>query len=143
MNPQRPLMFRIHPKRPPLQVLEPRRPGFDPNDIRPHLSVYFEGIWKKDPRGIGSHKVGINKSEIRVSAGSYGTTVRTAGDVKNFVRRLRPEEAAELDEIDGQLAELQARRRAVMEKAWQRGHVVTLTELREVAEKRHAKKVSP
>ncbi len=61
---------------------------------------------------------------------------RTAAGVKAVLRRLRPEEAAQLDEIDAQITEAQERlaalrkeREAKVKEAWTRAHVVRLAEV--------------
>lgn len=62
----------------------------------------------------------------------------TAEGVKGVIRELRPQEAEELDAIDAEVAELerrlgtlQTRRREVLQAGFQKGHVVTLKQVRE------------
>jgi hypothetical protein len=131
---QRPILFRFPRFRAPLQTEEPLRPGGPRNILRVNLSVRYESTWKRAPDGIGSVRAGFDKSALHVTTGVYGTTVRTAEDVKRVIRRLRPQEAVELDMLDEQIRVLQQRRRDVANQAWAKAHVVTLSELREVAE---------
>lgn len=65
----------------------------------------------------------------------------TAAGVKAKLRRLRPQEAARLQEIDDDiertrqhLKELGEVRKLVLREAFERGHVVTVAELRQAAE---------
>ena len=60
----------------------------------------------------------------------------TAEGVKSVLRRIRPQEAEQLDAIDADIAQLQAeldalkeRRKQALHTAWQRGNVVRLKEL--------------
>lgn len=61
---------------------------------------------------------------------------RSAAGVKAVVRRIRPQEAAELARIDEDIAEVQERletlrrqRREALASAWQRAHVVRLADV--------------
>lgn len=65
----------------------------------------------------------------------------TAAGVKAVLRRLRPQEVAKLAEIDAEVERLKARikelgqqRQATLREAFERGHVVTVAELRQAAE---------
>lgn len=65
----------------------------------------------------------------------------TAAGVKAVLRRLRPQEAARLQEIDAEVEQLKARikelgqqRQTTLREAFERGHVVTVAELRQAAE---------
>lgn len=98
--------------------------------VRPHLkTTKFEdrGIF----RFVTEQKTEPNAFDIAVP-GRF-VTVRSAGDVKAHLRRIRPQEASELDEIDRQLAALHALRRAKQVEAWRKGHVVTFKEIGEWA----------
>jgi hypothetical protein len=61
---------------------------------------------------------------------------RVAADVQTVLRRLRPQEATELDAIDAEIVQLQTalaaakeRRKAALSKAWTRANVVRLHEV--------------
>lgn len=61
---------------------------------------------------------------------------RTAAGVKKAVRRIRPEEAAVIDEFDAQIAALEEQilalremRKVAVSEAWSRAHVVRLKEI--------------
>jgi cell division protein FtsB len=69
----------------------------------------------------------------------------TAAGVKAVLRRLRPQEASRLNEIDAEVELLKARikelgqeRQLVLREAFERGHVVTVAELRQAAEDKSA-----
>jgi len=72
----------------------------------------------------------------RSSAGAVAYTSSNAAGVKSVLRRLRPQEAEELDALDREIAELQQqlgqvrnRRMEVIQRAWASGHVVRLQEV--------------
>lgn len=83
---------------------------------------------------------GVNKARLNVGVAGYGTTVTDADGIHAFLRRIRPQEAEELDAIDTEILALREKRKAVQERAWRAGHRVTWKELREWAEKREARR---
>lgn len=86
---------------------------------------------------IDTGRVLTKELEIRGGAHHDVTRLaRTAAAVKSVVRRLRPEEAAVLDEIDTEIAavtarlkELRSQRAAAVQAAWTKAHVVRLAEV--------------
>jgi hypothetical protein len=82
--------------------------------------------------------VGIDKSQIQWTPPKMSAVTKTAATaegVKSVCRRLRQQEAAELDAIDAEIADLheklkdaKARRMAAMRKAFNNGNVVRLAE---------------
>lgn len=64
----------------------------------------------------------------------------TADGVRKFIRRIRPQELARLAEIDAQIAELERQRNSLVKEAWAKGHVVTLTEVKEKADALQSKR---
>lgn len=83
-------------------------------------------------RGTGR----FNRERIHLRAGKFGTlSIERAPDaVKRHLRRLRPQEAERLDEIDADIERLQAERRELMATAWAKGHVITLKEITDMAD---------
>jgi hypothetical protein len=53
--------------------------------------------------------------------------------IDSRLRRLRQQEAEELEKIDAEIHELRTRREALIKKAWIKGNVVTVKELTERA----------
>ena len=89
----------------------------------------------------GTGRIDRRKLDIRSSqVSSYVFRVAaTAGGVKSVLRRLRPQEAEQLDAIDADIARLQAQldalkeqRKQALHTAWQRGNVVRLKELEDL-----------
>lgn len=102
-------------------------------------------------------RVGMNAKKMDLWAGhknlhnAYGSKVdqchigeidRTAASLKSAVRRLRPQEAELLKEIDAKIKEavavvttLRGERKALMSEAWTKAHVVRLAEIEPLEEK--------
>lgn len=90
-----------------------------------------------------SQVVGINKARLAIRLdGEYLHDIpATKAEVDKHVRRMRPQELAGLNEIDAEIEEAQRRLGQLRRKrvdflhdAFQKGHVVTVSELRERAE---------
>jgi hypothetical protein len=93
-----------------------------------------------------AHSIGtgrIDRRKLDISSpqiSSYVFRVAASADgVKSVLRRLRPQEAALLDEIDSDIEQLQAqldalreRRKETLHTAWQRGNVVRLKEVEDL-----------
>lgn len=77
------------------------------------------------------------RSDGRKGGSNVSTQVeKSAAGLKTAVRRLRPEEAARLDEKDAEIAAalervvaLRAERSEIVREAWRRAHVVRLSEI--------------
>jgi len=89
------------------------------------------GIGKFDRTKLDIRSPQISSYVFRVAA--------TADGVKAVLRRLRSDEAADLDLIDAEIEDLQAqlaalkeRRKQVIELAWHKAHVVRLIEVERV-----------
>jgi hypothetical protein len=89
----------------------------------------------------GTGRIDSRKLDIRSpQVSSYVFRVpATAEGVKSVLRRIRPQEAAALDAIDQDIADLQARLDALRERrkdalhaAWQRANVVRLKEVEDL-----------
>lgn len=71
--------------------------------------------------------------------GSIGYRVQlTREAIDGQLRHVRPQELAELERIDEKIALLQVQRREAVERAWQKGHIVTKAELEQRANARLA-----
>jgi hypothetical protein len=68
--------------------------------------------------------------EIRTSS-AYLRVDSTPAGIKEKFRRLRPQEAELIDQIDSEIAAINARRQEIINQAWTRAHVVTVKELKE------------
>lgn len=77
-------------------------------------------------RGTGKFDKSI--FTIRVDNNIFSCPATHEG-VKSVLRRLRQEEAVELDQIDAQLSALRERRIDLLKAAWNKGHVITVKEL--------------
>ncbi len=74
----------------------------------------------------------VDKSYLYLLSYGHGYTVRANhDDIKRKIRRLRPEEAAQLDTLDEEMSVLRERRVELLKTAWQRAHTVTIKELTE------------
>jgi hypothetical protein len=73
--------------------------------------------------------------QIEIDRVSYRPITKQTGEVldKRKLRRLRPEEAIQLDALDDEIAALRIRRAELLKVAWQHGHTVTVKELVEKA----------
>lgn len=87
----------------------------------------------------------FDKTYAAVAAtGTYSEPVRmTQDDVKSKIRRIRPEEAEELNKCDEEISRYEAAitnlrtiREKLLAKAFAKGHCVYLNEVREAAESR-------
>jgi hypothetical protein len=93
---------------------------------------------------VGTGRIDRRKLDIRspqVSSFVFRVTA-TAEGVKSVLRRIRPQEAEQLDDIDAQIVSLEAqlaglrdRRKATLHVAWQRGNVVRLKDIKELLPK--------
>ena len=52
---------------------------------------------------------------------------------RDYIRRIRPQEAERMDELDAQIRKLQDERTALNTEAWNKGHVVSLAEMKRLA----------
>lgn len=77
----------------------------------------------------GTGRYVMSKFSILVNRYTAHTMPSTHEAVRAFIRKLRPEEAAELDRIDDAITALREQRREVVMRAWARGHAVTVKEL--------------
>lgn len=85
---------------------------------------------------------GWDRSWLVVHAGYVARTVPASAEgVKSIIRRLRDQEAAKLEAIDQRIAELEealskarAGREEALREAWRKGNVVTLAEVKAVAD---------
>jgi hypothetical protein len=73
-----------------------------------------------------------SKFTLWTTRGTVNCSANKEG-VHGRIRRIRPQEAAILDEIDEQIKALRERRAEVVKLAWLRAHVVTVKELVERA----------
>lgn len=76
----------------------------------------------------------VNKNRIQLwwkDSSSILSIEATKESVKSTIRRLRPTEAKLLEEIDTKMLKLRIERLAILKQAWQKGHVVTVKELKE------------
>ena len=80
--------------------------------------------------GIYSH----GKVEIWTKTDAVSSVPLTAEGVRAVVRRLRPQEAERLDALDAEEQRLRERRKELMAEAWAKGHVVTVAEVRALAD---------
>ncbi len=78
------------------------------------------------------HEKGRSKYTLSQPGRSY--PIKTAADVKKWVRQIKPEHETALQENERAIAKLQAERKALMKTAFQKGWVVTLKQVQEVAE---------
>lgn len=90
------------------------------------------------PRGrpvLSGRDAQPDRSRVRAGVGYQSSEMalrRT--EIRKHLRRLRPQEAAELDALDTKIRALRDERDGVLRRAWQRGHVMTVKEVREAAE---------
>jgi len=88
-----------------------------------------------DIPGIGSMGISVSTGRVdkdRLELWTDGiilVVAATHDEIKKKIRRLRPEEAAQLDAIDAEFATLREKRAALLKEAWARGHTVTVKEL--------------
>jgi hypothetical protein len=89
------------------------------------------GTARIDRRKLDIRSLQVSSFVFRVAA--------TAEGVKSVLRRIRPQEAEQLDAIDADIGRLQAQldalrdqRKQALHAAWQRGNVVRLKELEEL-----------
>lgn len=106
-----------------------RIPGWD------HAAVTIHGV------SSGSDEAGdripvLEASGISVFAARGRVAPATAEGIKSVVRRLRPQEAAEIDALDERIAELKRQvgelrreRRELVARAWTKANVVRLNEV--------------
>lgn len=126
----------------------------EPERTKVARSTRIPGLGSIDTHvGTGQYE----RTTLRLSAGDaefrpghrtsnfYRLIPRTAAGVKEVLRRLRDQEAAELDAIDADIAAalervrvLAEQRREVLARAWQRGNVVRLSEVEAVIGVEHA-----
>jgi hypothetical protein len=100
-------------------------------------------VERMNVRGIGDLNImgGSGKFDhgmlevIAAKAGVYNVEATREG-VRSKIRRLRPDEAAQLASIENEiavqeavLAELKSARREILKAAWAKGHAVTVKEL--------------
>ena len=52
---------------------------------------------------------------------------------RDYIRRIRPQEAASLDELDAQISTLQAERKVLLTETWNKGHIIPLAEMKRLA----------
>ena len=72
----------------------------------------------------------FDKSTLDIITDLQNYVVKATHDeIKKKFRRLRDSEAAELDQIEAELSRLREERKAIMQKAWDRGNVVPVKEL--------------
>lgn len=84
-------------------------------------------------RIVGWRGPGREPRDVRVQGESVALTRE---DVKETIRRIRPQEAERLDEINRQIAELKEAREALLREAWSKAHAVTVKEIADAAERR-------
>lgn len=106
-------------------------------------SVFYEPIRKR----VGSVRVAglgniptlentgkVDKSRLVVNTGHLISVPASKAEVHKRYRKLRPEESRRINDIDRRINELRLEREALLREAWDKGHVVTVKELVELAE---------
>ena len=95
----------------------------------------------RKPSGIVYHPVDATEY-ILGAYGKPGVTVRTTGfnfdfptgtSPRDYFRRIRPQEAVRLDELDAQIKKLHSEKKALLAEAWKKSHIVSLAELKRLA----------
>jgi len=69
---------------------------------------------------------------IHTKRAGYINVIASREGVKTKLRRIRPDEQAQLDALDAQIAELHEKKNELLKLAWNKAHVVTVKELEEM-----------
>lgn len=124
----------------------------DPMPQMDEILADFKDVYK-DTEKVGPFQFrmqsGVDKSAFTIHAKGWSATVRTARELKACVRALRDQEASQLDAMDEQIAVLRAQlrdlthnRRELLKAAFARGNVVTLQDVRLIAQERDNKRLA-
>ena len=80
---------------------------------------------------------GMSKDYVRLTSQEYMGQAWTFGPgsekPREHIRRIRPQEAASLDELDAQISTLQAERKVLLTETWNKGHSIPLAEMKRLA----------
>ena len=80
---------------------------------------------------------GMSKDYVRLTSQEYMGQAWTFGPgsekPREHIRRIRPQEAERMDELDAQIRKLQDERTALNTEAWNKGHIVSLAEMKRLA----------
>lgn len=120
-------------------ILRPGGPG-SRVEMAELLTVEHSEIYRDSGRRIAGIRVMSptgrrNRNELLITAypapGFHVRTERAA--IRRKIRKLRAQEAAQIESLDAQIDELRRQRRELVKAAWERANVVTLKELEELA----------
>lgn len=110
---------------------------------RPRLVESFSAVYQELTKagpdlGMFQTRVGtgkFNRSKITIHVQGYGcTTSATAEGIKKVIRRLRPQERERIETIDAEIHRLQRERQTIVKEAWVKAHVVTVSEVKAIAD---------
>ena len=81
--------------------------------------------------GTAHKKTSTSSVTIRTTVGWF--TFQPGFPPRNYIRRIRPQEAGRLDELTAQIEALWRQKRAAQAEAWKKAHIVSLAELKRLA----------
>jgi hypothetical protein len=105
-----------------------------PEITKPFKTLNIPGLGTiQKVKGTGRYKHGF-LSLVFSRAGTAVTIAASHDAIKATIRIMRDDEAAKLDALDAQIAELHGQRDALLADAWAKGHAVTVKELTAIAD---------